>query len=863
MTSTERDLRTRNAERGSCPRRAQALLVLAFALAPGVAEVLAAQETTEAPSPSEKQATQEDSRSNDSPKAILVGRWRDWLDEVAVLITPAERALFARLEKDYQRDAFIRRFWQVRDPYPQTARNELKERWAERVEFVRNNYGNLEDARSQVHLLQGEATRKVEVRCTTTRIPAEIWLYNPTPKRQFRIVLVFFNTSRRGKASLWIPGRNSADAAARAAQSCMNGSLLTEIVEGIRSAGSDYEIRLARLLAKPRPMSTEWTASFAATNTDVPADAETFPVELEVDFLGRHQSRTVVQGTVTVLPRDVEASSFAGYHSYDFLLLGDVVSGGQLLESFRYKFSFPLGEEGATPVRIPMAFQRFLRPGTHRVVLRLEDLNRGSFSRIERTLEVPRLAEELVLPEPGDSETRALFEEATAAVAAGQTTIRLLPPAGDLHTGFVRFDTLATGDDIQRVAFFLDGRHLMTRNSAPWNVEIDLGPFPRLHSVRVEALDSDGERVAEDEMSVNAGGYRFALRLLDPARGRSFERSLRARAEVQVPENGTLDRVEFFLDEQLVATLYQEPFVQPIQLPRPGRAGFVRAVAYLTDGNTTEDLVFINSPDNVVEEVEVQFVELFASVLDGSGRPLDDLTRDDFEVHEDGTQQEITRFERVLDLPIHVGVLIDNSASMRGSLDTTRKAALTFFEQAITPRDRAAVITFNRFPVVAVKLTNDLKELGSGLAGLTAEGQTALYDSVMFTMYYFGGIRGQRAILLLSDGKDEVSRFDFDETIEYARRAGVTIYSIGLGIRESGARRRLERLADETGGKSYFIRNVLELSGIYDRVQRDLRSQYLIAYQSSNTSKSEEFRQVRLEVDRSGATVKTMSGYYP
>ena len=213
--------------------------------------------------------------------------------------------------------------------------------------------------------------------------------------------------------------------------------------------------------------------------------------------------------------------------------------------------------------------------------------------------------------------------------------------------------------------------------------------------------------------------------------------------------------------------------------------------------------------------------------------------------------------------PIHVGILIDNSASMVGTLDEVRKAALSFFQEAITPKDRAAVITFNRFPNLAVELTNDRSRLGSGLAGLVAEGQTALYDSVMFGLYYFTGIRGQRAILVLSDGKDESSRFSFDETLDYARRAGITIYAIGFRLGDSGARSRLSRLADETGGRSFFIRDISGLEDVYGVIQRELRSQYLIAYQSSNTADDGKFRTVDLKVGRDGVTVKTLSGYYP
>jgi VWFA-related protein len=282
-------------------------------------------------------------------------------------------------------------------------------------------------------------------------------------------------------------------------------------------------------------------------------------------------------------------------------------------------------------------------------------------------------------------------------------------------------------------------------------------------------------------------------------------------------------------------------------------------VAYLPDGSSTEDLVFINAPE-YLEEIDVQTVELYTTVVDRHGRPVEGLSAASFRVLEDGVEQQIARFDRVQNLPIHTAVLIDNSASMQGSLEEVKRAALRFFRQAITPKDRAAVITFNKFPRLAVKLTNHLQTLGGGLAGLTAEGETALYDSVIFALYYFAGVEGERALLVLSDGRDEGSQFDFEDALEYARRAGVTMFTISL---DGGAHARLSRLAEETGGRAFLIRDTAELTEIYDSIQRELRSQYLIVYQSTNTEESPEFRRVELEVDEPGARVRTISGYYP
>ncbi|MDY7092581.1 MAG: VWA domain-containing protein, partial [Acidobacteriota bacterium] len=373
---------------------------------------------------------------------------------------------------------------------------------------------------------------------------------------------------------------------------------------------------------------------------------------------------------------------------------------------------------------------------------------------------------------------------------------------------------------------------------------------------------TDGQLVAEDELLVNSGGNRFQVQLIEPRRGQSYQKSLLAKAEVDLPEGRTLERLEIYLNESLVATLYQPPFTQPVALPSEEEISFIRAVAYLPDGNSTEDLVFINAPE-YLEEVEVQFVELYTTVFNQDGRPVQGLSREDFQVLEDGVEQKLMRFDAVTDLPIHVGIVLDNSGSMRESLQQTKTAALSFFRQVVGSQDRAAVITFNRLPVLAVKLTNDLPTLGAGLAGLTAEGETALYDSLMFSLYYFTGIKGQRALLLLSDGKDEISRFGFDETLEYARRAGITIYPIGLQLRDFEARRNLQQLADETGGRAFFIGDITQLDQIYELVQQDLRSQYLLAYQSSNTDDSGDFRSIEVRAKPSGLEAKTISGYYP
>ena len=130
---------------------------------------------------------------------------------------------------------------------------------------------------------------------------------------------------------------------------------------------------------------------------------------------------------------------------------------------------------------------------------------------------------------------------------------------------------------------------------------------------------------------------------------------------------------------------------------------------------------------------------------------------------------------------------------------------------------------------------------------------------------YFSGIQGKRALILLSDGQDVASRYSYEEALEFARRTGVAVYAIGLDLpqREFDVRNKLVRLATETGGHHFFIDGARHLDRVYERVQSELRSQYLLAYQSPQQEDGERFREVEVEVGKPGLEAKTVRGYYP
>ena len=809
-------------------------------------------------------------------------KYRTWLTETWPLMLPQEVEVFLGLSKDYQRDAFIRRFWQVRDPYPETGRNEFQEFYEGNLDLARTRYDDLTEDRALMLLLNGAPADTLEVRCTELLYPLELWHYERTLQITSSFYLVFYKPRSSQPYQLWFPsdglhpllvpqpGLAPVDSQMlnQIGDQCARGG---DVVSAVLSA-VDWQRLGERVEVPPKP-SEEWLRTFVAYSTDLPEGAEMFPAEVEITFPGRFQSRTLVQGVVSVPSAEVALAQLEQSSSYNFVLDGEVLLRDDLFEHFRYRFHLPASEAAATADgSLPLIFQRHLRPGAYTLVLKLEDLNGKRFYRERRELEVPFIdpAALAAAPPPvAESDTTAapalsarLLSEANADLATGDTSIRLLAPFGQLLVGKVRVDADVRGPQVAKVRFLLNNRPVFAKTRPPYSVELNLGASPRTHVVRAEALDETGKQLAADEVLLNAGPHRFAVRLVEPQRGRRYSRSLRAQAVVEVPDGEQLDRLELYLNDTLIATLYQPPFVQPILIPPDLPLAYVRAAAFLKDGNSSEDVVFVNAPD-YVDEIRIKFVELYTTVLDRRDRPVEDVQQDELQVLENDVEQKIQRLERVKDVPIHAGILLDVSNSMTYRLDEAVKAALRFFETVITPKDRAAVITFNETPHLAVRFTNDLGVLAGGLAGLTAEGETALYDSLVYALYYFSGISGKRAIILLSDGEDVRSHYTFDEVIQYAQHTGVTLYTIGVDLssRSSEVRLKLQRLADETGGQFFFIDSASELGWVYEAIQQDLRSQYLITYQS--TLEGDDFRRVEVKVSRPGYQAKTLRGYFP
>jgi VWFA-related protein len=818
------------------------------------------------------------SSAADKRIAALAPKYRQWLSEVELILRKDEKASFLDLKEDYQRDGFIQKFWESRDPYPETPQNEFKDTWYARLDEARGEYGSITEDRARMLLLHGPASQVWKTDCQLLLWPLEIWYYSRSETLPNGFFLIFVQPSGGGPFHLWRPleGYQSVQALFREIGDNGRNQTAFENILARRCIGdSDVVLRAFRIVQQedtlgtmsfveypPPARDTEWLATFLGFSTDLPPGAPPLAAHLDVGFPERRGDRTLLQGILAVPRKSLQSASLAGQGVYNLLLTGQILKDGALNESFRYRFDLPT--EGAADT-LPLVFERTLRPGDYTLIVRLEDLAGKQSFREARPLAVPKLAASA--PDPG---VALALDAAHQTLAEETATLHLVPPLGETAIGQVRIAAEVNGRAIHKVSFALDGKPLLTKNAPPYSVAFDVGTLPTPHTVRAVGLDGADREVATDELVLNGAPQRFAVHLVEPRRGERHvttagapAESLRVRAEVQVPDGQTFERVEIYFDQSRVATLYQPPFSLRLPSPSPSTR-YVRAVAFLADGSTAEDLILLNVP-GYQDNLDVPLVEVYAAVKDAQGRPVLDLRPESFRVLEGGKPQQVVRFERVTDLPVTTALLLDTSASMVKSLPEAQRAALAFLQTTLSPRDRAALIPFNESPRLAVKLTNDLPTLAGALASLQAERGTVLWDSLVFGLHYLQGVRGQRAILLLTDGGDRSSHFSFDEALEYARRSGVTLYTVGLSVSKLDleTRKHLTRLAEDTGGRSFFPDAASDLSAIYSRIQEELRSRYLLVYQPAAAGKPGEYRTVQVQVDRPGVTVEALRGYYP
>ena len=274
-----------------------------------------------------------------------------------------------------------------------------------------------------------------------------------------------------------------------------------------------------------------------------------------------------------------------------------------------------------------------------------------------------------------------------------------------------------------------------------------------------------------------------------------------------------------------------------------------------------------------VLHTDVDEVVLNATVLNGS-QLVENLTRNDFQVSEDGVRQNIISFQHT-DLPVSMGLVIDNSGSMYQKRPSVNKAALDLV-LASNPQDEAFVVNFSDEAFIDCDLTSDAGKLREGLSHIDSRGGTALYDAVAASADKLAADakRPKQVLVVITDGDDNASSLDLEQSIRRVQQlSGPVIYTIGLLFgndmtrsQARQARRALELLSQETGGMAFFPRSMEEVDQIAAEVARDIRSQYTIGYHSTKPASVPGFRTIEVTAESRGMgklTVRTRTGYFP
>lgn len=261
-------------------------------------------------------------------------------------------------------------------------------------------------------------------------------------------------------------------------------------------------------------------------------------------------------------------------------------------------------------------------------------------------------------------------------------------------------------------------------------------------------------------------------------------------------------------------------------------------------------------------------VLLHATVVDRKGQFVTDLPRDAFKVYEDGVEQKLRVFRRE-DVPVSMGLIVDNSGSMRRKRKKVEDAAVALVK-ASNPQDEVFIVNFNDVAYRDADLTSDFRKLEEGLSRIDAKGGTAMRDALSLSMDYIlqKGKKAKKVLLIVTDGDDTASSDSntLEKLLAKAQRSEVLIFAIGILNEEDRraakrAQRAMELLTKQSGGIAHFPKDVESVSEIALQIAKEIRSQYIIAYAPTKPDDG-SYRQLKVTVKGSGLNVRTRSGYY-
>ena len=816
-------------------------------------------------------------------------RWRIWLDEeVYPLITKEQRQAFLALDTDAQRRSFAERLWIVWGRQSGLG-SAFRRIYEERLELARLELGNTVEDRARILLIHGPPTFRHDPHCPSYFVPMDFWVWRYIEGIGEDVVVLFYQRDLLGHWRIWTTmdgymGLKPFGAQVGAASPmggrfdgpafrCPNGDVTMRLL-----AAAEMWSRDARYLRAmyhfpevfDRGGKLESTSHrFMEFSALLDEDAE--PLEFSIDKNERAARGGMVEVGFAV-DVNVDGLGTTPVGDVDVVQLdvvGEITSREEVMvDKFRYLFSVPHAGD-----KVGLVLDRLVRPGEYQLRLKVEDVHSKHAAIKVYDFDVdPSLAVTEADDQLGDFAdeygTGMLIGTANEVPVEPekeeeQPTLRLVGPEGDAVSGLVRFNALVR-PEVSKVTFFLDNEAILTKNRPPFDIDLDIGPLPKLTAVMVVGYDASGKEIARDGYTLNVGRERFYVRLKPISVHDAEGGRIRLVAELNIPSDGELEELELFWNDEPLTSIYEPPYEASVVLNTAEQFGYLRALASLSDGSQAEDIQFVNSP-RFGTVVKVTAIELPVTVLDNHGDPVTDLTIDDFTVYEDKVEQTISHFSLHRDLPVRMGIVIDTSGSMTATLPTVQRVVMGFLRDLLRPRDRAFIETFSDRPDILAGFTANFSIIENALLALYADRATALYDAVIMGLFQFSGVTGRRAMVVLSDGDDTASKNDFGDALGYAQRMGVTVYTIGINIPTTKVttRWKISKLASVTGGRAFFVSEKSELGSIYDEINRELRTQYLIAFISNSERPPDELRKIKVEVDRNKVKVRTIIGYYP
>jgi VWFA-related protein len=837
---------------------------------------------------------------------------RQFLDDVLPIITDEEKDEFLSLTQEHDREKFIAEFWRARSKDAAGFYMDFKREYYERLDVVRGEAagayglrpylmairmpGAAEKGRDPVavFLLNGAPDEDSSLGCEGVIWPAQIWRYKRLQSTGDTNVTFIFVKADGFGYRLWLPedgiraflvnqlGDYSGGASVgpedlRVLAGCVEGRELLMATTRVNFDGSRQKAEAAA--RSGRNEKKQLVGQVADLDSGVGV-LKAEPAGIDFSVSSGNDNKVTVE-IYFLIPRDnLRVRELAGARFYNVGAIFQLVTRGREIAKKEFRFDF--AGEGAS-ASLPVA--------VYQAIVKLTDENGRAETRWEKDISVPEVAEARKPRESAPPKASEVPEERIAgnvpdigsgvpvaaapraASAAGKDApvrpVAMILGGKPLFLGVERFEVIAD-EAVASVSFVLDGRERIVKNNPPFSAEFDLGPIPRRHELSVVGHDSRGKEVGRDQALLNNGAHSAALKIVYPA-GDKVGGPTRVQAAVTLPAECSVRRMDFFVNDVLSGTRLAEPWIKTVHVPEGGAFATLRVVATLSDDTVIEDLKYVNSP-GFASSAEVSAVELYAVVHDKHRQPVKALHAANFRVLENGVPQKIENLEYAANSPATVGIIVDSSSSMRerGFMEVL-KSAIGFVDNVLGPGDRGFSMAFSDSPDLLSPVTSNKGKLRLSFAGLRAQGLTAFYDALVAGLYELQDMKGRRALVVLTDGKDEgvqlegksfnrQSIYDLDTVRRYAGRAGIPIYFVGLKLADPEFRKILDEISILSGGATYYVDAADGLSGAYRDISEELHSQYVITYYP--TSKGKDWRNIRVTTDL-GYKVRVASGYYP